>query len=520
MLKIDLTILLASLMFLAGCTVGPDFVKPNASVEKSFPELTSQTTTNPPPANWWKTFDDPELTKLMEEALRQNYDLEAAVVRIRESRFQRSIAAADMFPTVDADAGFAHSYGSKNVVLALHGSSGGSGSSSSSSSSASTSGKARSQSAASGSAGGSASANDSSFDDQLNPLGAGGLPGATTDLYQVGFDASWEIDVFGGKRRATEAANDELQAAIERQHDLTITLLAEVARDYFELRGFQQRLEIARKNLKDQNDIVELTRSRAHSGLATDADVARATAEAATTASTIPPLRAQVEMSIHALSVLIAREPEALKKELTAVQALPLLPPEVPVGLPSELVERRPDIRESEREVAAANARIGQSESDLFPKFALVGTTGLDSSSIQNVFDWDSRYFLISPTVTWRIFDAGRILSNMRLQKALTEEAELQFRSNVLKALQEVEDNLVAYATEQERYNRLRVAYDQNTLALELSRKQYQQGLVSFVEVLDAERNALSSQDDLTQSNLTKITDLVALYKALGGGWH
>jgi NodT family efflux transporter outer membrane factor (OMF) lipoprotein len=209
-----------------------------------------------------------------------------------------------------------------------------------------------------------------------------------------------------------------------------------------------------------------------------------------------------------------------LSAELEAGRRLPPTPPEVPIGLPSQLIERRPDIRRAEREIAAANARIGSATADLFPKFAFIASAGLDASMPQSLFDWESRYFLISPTVTWRIFDAGRIFSNIRLQTANRQESVLQYRSTILKALQEVEDAIVNYATEQTRRTHLHEALDQNRQALWLARQQYDHGLVSFLNVLDAERTVFSSEDDLEQSDQTVTTDLVALYKALGGGWE
>jgi NodT family efflux transporter outer membrane factor (OMF) lipoprotein len=517
------------LTLLSGCTVGPNYEREKVSVGKNFGEAGKTVSTNSPVSDWWKTFNDPELEKLVGEALRENLNLQIATARIRESRFQRNMAAADLFPNVDADAGYAISRGSENVKLPLGGSSSSSSSGSSSSSSTSHSAvqsKAQSQSQSAGanssqnsSSSGGSSGNDSAFDNQLTPFGKGGLPGATTELYQAGFDASWEIDVFGGKRRQVEAATAEVEAADESRRDLTVTLLAEVARNYFELRGIQERLEIAKKNLSAQNEILELTRSRAKSGLTSEADVTRAAAETATTAAIIPPLEAGERQLIHALSTLLAQEPNALSDELEKIQPLPPPPPEVPVGLPSELIERRPDIREAERQIVAANARIGSAQADLFPKFALIASAGLDSSSPGNLLDWESRYFLISPTVTWRIFDAGRIISNIQLQKANKQEAALQYRATILNALQEVEDTLVNYATEQKRRNDLTDALEQNKLSLEFARARYEHGLVSFLDVLAAERNVLSAQDALAQSNLAVTTDLVALYKALGGGW-
>jgi outer membrane protein, multidrug efflux system len=209
-----------------------------------------------------------------------------------------------------------------------------------------------------------------------------------------------------------------------------------------------------------------------------------------------------------------------LTGELSDPRPLPAVPPEVPVGLPSQLLKRRPDIKQAERQIAAANARIGSAQADLFPKFALVGSAGLDSTSAANLFDWDSRYFLISPSVTWRIFDAGRIMANIQLQRANEQEAVLQYRNTILKALREVEDALVSYATEQTRRNHLAEELKQNRQALELARKLYDQGLADFLTVLDAERNAYSTEDAVARSDEAVSTDLIALYKSLGGGWE
>jgi NodT family efflux transporter outer membrane factor (OMF) lipoprotein len=287
-----------------------------------------------------------------------------------------------------------------------------------------------------------------------------------------------------------------------------------------ELRGTQQRLVVAEKNLAAQKETLELTLSRANAGLTSRADVTRAAAQVATTSATIPPLQASVRRSIHLLSTLIAREPMALSDELETNKPLVYLPPEVPVGLPSQLLERRPDIRRAERQMAAATARIGSAESELFPKFALTGGIGLDSTSTGNLFDWQSRYFFISPTVTWRVFDAGRIISNVALQKANQQESVWQYRNTILTALREVEDGLVAYATEQEHRNALAEALKQNEDSLNLIRSQYDHGLSDFLEVLDAQRNVLSTEDQLAQANQTLGTDLVSLYKSLGGGWE
>jgi NodT family efflux transporter outer membrane factor (OMF) lipoprotein len=528
-------LLLAIWVLIPGCAVGPNYKRPKVEVEKNFGELHKTTRSDPSAqpsktvdqtsqvAEWWRTFHDPELDALVLRALNKNYNLQMATARLRQARAQRWIVAADLFPEIDADAGYSHARGSKNVVLPFGG--GGAGGGSASGSTASKP-KTRSSSAgdppgdppnSSGSQNGSASRTPQN---QLSPLGKGGLPGVTTDLYQVGFDSNWELDVFGGTRRRLEAATADLTAALESRRDVMVTLVSEVARNYIELRGAQQRLTVAQENLKAQTEILELTRSMRKSGLVSDFDVTRAAAQVATTASTIPPLEGGIRRLIHALSTLLAEQPNALSDELAASKPLPALPPEVPVGLPSDLLKRRPDIRRAERQLAAATARIGSAKADLFPKFALTGSIGLDSSSISHLFDWQSRYFLVSPTVTWPAFDAGRIVSNIRLQKANRDESLLQYRNTILSALREVEDALVTYACEQSRRASLDEALNESRRSFEVAREQYEHGLATFLNVLDAQRNIFAAQDALAQSDQTVCTDLVALYKALGGGWQ
>jgi NodT family efflux transporter outer membrane factor (OMF) lipoprotein len=537
---------------LCGCTVGPDYKHPPpAEFESGFSELGKTTSADPaaqpshPTArapsleDWWRLFRDPELDRLIQEALRQNYELQIATARIRQARFQRGIVAADLFPEVNASAGYNHALGSENVVLPI----GGGGPTSAPaaqggpavsppaaggktrSESGITPGRAKASTDPSGatSVTGSAAATPRSSpapNEPLSPFGQGGLPGLTTDLYQIGFDASWEIDVFGGNRRRVEAAIAELAAAIESGHNVLVTLLAEVAQDYLQLRGSQERLSVLQQNLAAQKQVLELTRSMRRSGLVSELDVTRAAAEAATTAAQIPPLEAAIRRMIHALSILLDQQPNSLSDRLAVARPLPPVPPDVPIGLPSELLRRRPDVRQAERQIAAATAHVGSAKADLFPRFLITGTAGLDASQFSKLFNWQSHYFLISPTVVWPIFEGGRIVSNIALQKANQEEAVLQYRRTILVALQEVEDSLVAYSTEQARKTSLTEALQESRASLDIARNQYEHGLADFLHVLDAERNLLSAEDALAQSNQSESTDLVALYKALGGGWE
>jgi NodT family efflux transporter outer membrane factor (OMF) lipoprotein len=490
-----------------GCTVGPNYHEPKIPMPAHFGELSgtnanaerSRAKESSPEAAWWRTFNDPELDKLIAAALRENLNLRIAAERIREARYQRSIIAADLFPNIDADGAFLHARGSKNVLLPL----GGSG------------------------AGGDppvapppGSVGPSPFSNELTPFGKGGLPGVTSSLYQIGFDSTWELDVFGGNRRRLESGAANLTAAVESLRGVGVSLMAEVAVNYLQLRGTQERLSIALKNLASQQETLELATSRAKAGLTSQADVTRAAAQVAITAASIAPLETSARQYIHAISTLLSREPTALQAELSLGTPLPVAPPKIPVGLPSELLKRRPDIRRAERLIAAANAQVGTAKADLFPKFGLTGSIGLDSTSTQNLFNLQSHYFLVSPTATWRVFDAGRILSNVALQKATEREAEMQYRSTILTAFREVEDALVAYSQEQAHHESLTKAMEQTEDSLRLVRSQYQNGLANFLDVLDAERSVLSIQDQVAISKQSITTDVVALYKALGGGWE
>lgn len=511
--------LAATLLSLCGCKVGPNYHPPKISVERRFGELEQRTSVKPaalpsraisgetPLVDWWRAFKDSELDSLIERAAQQSYDLRVAVERIQQARLQRLITAAALLPQINAGAGYLIARGSETVSLPL-GSlvQGGAGSGNG--------GKVVPRQA-SGSAN---SANNGA--PPLNVLGSGGLPGQTTSLYQAGFDASWELDVFGGTRRRVEAAVRTLEATLESRRDTLVTLLAEVARDYLELRGTQARLDVARKNLKAEQDILELTRSLWKSGLASDFDTTRAAGELATVEATIPPLESSERQLIHALGILLSEEPNALDAELTNAAPLPDLPIQVPVGLPSELLRRRPDLRRAERQLAAATAAIGAAKAELYPRFLLTGSAGLDTTTVSQWFEWPSHYFLFSPTVSWPIFDAGQLRANLAVTRSSERVALWQYRSAVLSALQEVEDALAAYTTEQARLKALTAAFEQNQVAFDLARSQYKTGLADFLNVLDAERSLLSAQDTLAQSRSLAATDLVALYKALGGGWQ
>jgi NodT family efflux transporter outer membrane factor (OMF) lipoprotein len=415
---------------------------------------------------WWKTFHDPELDSLINRAAQANLDVKIAEARVREARAQLGAADADFGPTVDATGSYTR--------------------------------------------------------ERLNPNGVLPVPPSMSkplNVYQAGFDASWEIDVFGGERRNTEAADAELSAAEFGRRDALVTLLGEVARNYVEARGYQRRLEIAHENIQAEQDAVTLASDSFQKGLTSELDVRQATTLLATTQADVPTLESSLKISIHRLSVLLAQPPGALLAELSATAPIPSTPPEVPVGLPADLLQRRPDVQQAERELAAATANIGVATADLFPKFYLTGATGEQSISASSWFAPGSTFWSVGPTVQWRIFDANRIHSNIQLQNARQEEALARYEKTVLGSFEDVEDALVAYANEQVRRQSLDQAAASSQDALHLANQRYANGLASFLDVLDAERTLYATQDQLAQSDRTIAVNLITLYKALGGGW-
>lgn len=462
------------LLIQAGC-VGPDFHPPKPVVPADWTgpaaRATSQPASAPTPvdlAAWWTTYNDPVLTSLVQRAIRGNLDLRQAQARVIQARGSLGISVAALFPTVNAT-------GSLTRGAAGNGSS------------------------------------------TKTPV----APGADSphNLWQAGLDAAWEVDVFGGLRRGVEASNADLQAAMMDEQSVLVSLVAEVALDYIQLRGFQQQIEIARKNLQAQEHSADLTRQRLRSGLVSALDVANAEAQVATTASQIPPLMNSVQQNIYSLGILLGQTPESLVGELLVAGPIPPAPPDVPDGLPSELLRRRPDIIEAEAQLHAANARIGVATADLFPKFSMAASAGYQNDTFKHLTNWPNRVWSFGPSVDWNIFAAGATLSNIEVQKALTAQALLAYQKTVLTALGDVEGALIAYSTEQLHRKALVDAVAANRKAVDYSTQLYAQGQSDFLTVLVAQGLLFSAELALVQSTTALSTDLVALYKALGGGW-
>ncbi len=466
------------ILMAAGCALGPNYHKPDLPVPAAWTEVQQNgvDTRSVELARWWRAFNDPLLNSLVDRAVRSNLDLRSAEARIREARASRTVTASGAWPTVDVSGSYTRNRASDNAIGAP----------------------------------------------AQGAVVAPSAGGANLDqnLYRSGFDASWEIDVFGGVRRSVEAADATVEATVEDRRDVLVTLLGEVAKNYIDLRGFQRRLVVARANLKTQQDTLELTQVRFQAGLASDLDVAQQETQVNTTAAQIPILESSLKQEAYALDVLLALQPGTLWKELAKETAIPNLPPEVLVELPSDLLRRRPDIRRAERQLAAATAQVAAATADLFPKFSLTGIAGLQSVSASDWFTRGSRFWSIGPTISWPVFDAGRIRANIEIRNAQQEQALTQYEKSVLSAFQDVETALVNYANEQVRNRSLTDALAASRRAVTMANELYLRGLNDFLNVLDTQRTLYTTESELTQSQATMASNLVALYKALGGGWE
>jgi multidrug efflux system outer membrane protein len=340
-----------------------------------------------------------------------------------------------------------------------------------------------------------------------------------TEFYDAGFDAFWELDFFGRVRRGIEAADAELGAVIASEHDVQVIVSAEVTRTYFELRGLQQQLDVARRNVKNQQSTLDLANARLEAGSGTEFDTARASAQLSTTRGTLLPLEAAVARSIHRLSVLTGREPGALRAELTPSRNLPALPGIVPVGDPAGMLRRRPDIRVAERQLAGATAGIGIAVADLFPRVTFTGSVGYVSATSGNLGDDGTDAYVLAPGISWAIFDLGHVQARIAASKARQQGALLNYEKTVLNALEETENSLVTHARARDRLVHDEAALRASTTAADLARVRYENGASDFLQVLDAERTLLESEDRLARSRTEAATSLIAVYKALGGGW-
>lgn len=483
----------STVLVLGGCTLGPNFKAPTWASPHSWfsgphekvAAVQSEPVAEPVNPNWWNLFHDPELTALERKVAAQNLDVRTAMIRVLESRALLAGAESQGFPTLNANASYLRNK----------------------------------------------SSNVGQFSIAPNPLGANGAEGNTAgglrsaklapfNVYQAGLGASWEIDLWGSVRRSVESARASLLASVDAERGALLASLSEVAQDYIALRGVQEQLRIARDNVRTAEQSLQLTQQRAAGGVTTDLDVANASAQVRTTAAQIPRLQQQEAQDINALSLLLGEPPNALRPELAQAEPVPPVPPQVPVGLPSELARRRPDIMEAEAQLHAATANTGVAVAAFYPSFSLTGSFGLQALTPGNLFTLNARQYGFGPGITIPIFQGGQLRATLHLRKAQQEEAAVNYQKTVLEAWHEVDNALTAYRTEQARRDQLIRAVQDNRRALSLAQSRYQQGVADFLTVLDAERSLLSTQQQLADSTTTVSENLVALYKALGGGWQ
>jgi multidrug efflux system outer membrane protein len=463
---IPIGFLMAWLPLLPGCLLGPNFHSPQPTAPAGWAGFSEVTADQPAlvtsqaaaVGQWWAQFNDPTLNRLVEEAVAANLDLKIAETRLRQARATRGIVAGGLWPSVIASAGYQR-------------------------------------------------------------WSKPGVTAGDQDLYQAGFDALWELDFFGGQRRSLESAEANIQAATENIRDVQVSLISEVALNYIQLRGYQQEIVIARKNLKAQQQTVEIIRKQFKAGFSSGLDLANAEVNAAVTESQIPVFETAARQSIYTLSVLLAGPPGDLIDLLSPEGLIPRVPSVIPAGFPSDLLRRRPDIRASEAQLHAATAQIGVAIAAFFPQFSLTGSINWQSNMVSSWWTPGSS-FTIGPVGTWSIFQGGATASNVRLQEALRDQAFLAYQKKVLGAFQDVENALIAFNKEQQHRKVLQEAVSANRKAVNLALLLYSEGMTDFLNVLITQRSLYSTEDALVQSERAVVTNLIALYKALGGGWE
>ena len=473
-MKLKLLLIPMLCLAITGCvTVGPDYQKPpvpkadvSSISDASAEQGRRASITKQGLVSWWKVFNDPVLSGLIQEAIEGNLDVRQARAKVREARAQLTISRAGLFPSVDATG----SYQQTRAITSYN-----------------------------------------ADDEALR---------AENTYYSAGFDASWEIDIFGGTRRGVEAAKADIQSQQASLESVWVSMAGEVAQTYVAIRSYQERLAVAENNLKAQADTLGILQARYKAGLSDELDVQQARYNLEKSRSTIPTLKSGLERSFNALAVLVGKMPGKLQKRLEKSQAIPKAPFSVVLKIPADTLRQRPDIRMAERALAAQTARIGVATADLYPKFYLIGSIGLESMKSSKLFNADSNVWSILPSVTWPIFRAGSIRANIEVQNAKQEQLAAQYDKAVLVAVKEIRNSLTAFNQEQQRLAALTSAVDAAQKAADIAQDKYRQGLVNFNDVLDAQRSLFSYDDQRITSQEAITGDIISLYKALGGGWQ
>ncbi len=456
-------------LMLSACSplVGPDYQKPEQRTPENFANAapTGMSFENTE-IRWWEQFHDEELNHLVSEGLHSNPDLKIAIANLRQARAMRLLSKFDLFPTVTAGA------------------------------------------------------SEKTQQYSIGQFGSSIKPGPEFDLLTTGFDATWEVDFFGRIRRSIEAQVSQTESVEAVYRDAMVSLTAEIARNYFELRGTQHQLQVARNNATNQQATLKYTVTTLQGGRGTALDVARAEEQLNSTLASVPPLEANIRHYIHRLAVLLGLTPEQLNSRLEAEQPIPAAPAIVAIGNPDKLLQRRPDIRIAERNLAASTAKLGVVIGDFFPKVQFIGNISLQAGNFSGLGGPGGDTYSFGPSIRWAAFDMGRVYTRMQAADAQIEADTANYQKSVLRALEETENSLVDYGRLQVRREYFRKAVSAAEKSARLARLRYQNGLFDFLAVLDAERRLLESQDRLALTETDTSTALVAVYKALGGGWE
>jgi outer membrane protein, multidrug efflux system len=464
--KLSVAAILGALA-LSACTVGPDYQQPGSSAGDSWFSSSAkkeQVSLDPMATQWWTVFRDPMLEKYIGQAAQNNKDVAIALANVRRARALRRQTGASLLPDVNAGGSASRSEGSENL---------------------------------------SASGNTDA-----------------SSFFDAGFDASWELDIFGGNRRSVEAAEARIGSANANYQDVMLSVLSEVARNYYEARGLQKRIAITEENAKLFKQTSDLIQSRLDAGESSDFDLSRAQGQYQLTRARIPNLEAELQATIFTLSVLLGQPPEYLLEEMSKSQPLPAPPDVVPVGLRSDLLRRRPDVRIAERDLAVASAEIGVETSNLFPKFFLTGDAGSEARAFGQLFSAAGGFWSFGSLVQWPIFSGGEIRARIDAAEADEQAAFAGYEKTVLEALRDTESALSRYGEELETRRRLEEGVRSRRKSVQLARELFDAGEQDFLAVLDSERELVTSEDDLVISETQSITKLIALYTALGGGWE
>lgn len=457
------SLILLVLPILSGClSIGPDYRAPVPEAPAAWSRLEgpADNATAPDLGRWWHNLGDPLLSDIVRQALDANLDLRNAQARLREARARRAVALAGFFPAVDASGSRSRSQSSRETGS-----------------------------------------------------------GMTRELYSGSLDASWELDVFGGTRRGFEAAEADFESSLAELHAAQVTVAAEAALSYVEMRALQERLRIARDNLASQTETLQLTQWRAQAGLVDSQDVAQARSNREQTLAQVPALETSLAETQHSLEILLGKTPGSLRARLDVEAGLPTVPERIAAGIPADTLRQRPDIRAAERALAAETARVGVAEAARYPSFNISGSIGLEALTFRALGGGDAGTSSLLAGITVPIFEAGRLKNQVEIQDAVREQALVAYEKAVLAALQEVEDALVSLARSEERARALGDAADAARSAADMARLRYGSGLIDFQSVLDTERSVRAIEDSLASARADGVLALIRLYKAMGGGW-